>query len=274
MSGIDIVILLATGAVAGFAGGMLGLGGAFIMTPLQYLVYTNMGVTPDVAVKTAFGTSLLAILTTAISGAFRHHHERAVDWQVAVVMGGTGFVFALGGATLAAHVPAIPLKIAFGILGIASSIRMLFTTRERSEAATEKRRWVWALWAVPVGFACGLLGIGGGVLMIPILVIILKFKIRQAIGNSLAIMIFTSIGGIIGYIINGINAADSMAYSLGYINLTSWVLLAVPAAIMAQVGAMTSHRIRGNLLIYIFVAVIFYVGLRMTGLFEWLGWPL
>ena len=108
----------------------------------------------------------------------------------------------------------------------------------------------------------------------PILVVILKFKIRHAVGNSLAIMIFTSIGGFIGYIINGIGVADRMSYSVGYINLTSWVLLAVPAAILAQVGAAAAHKIPRKLLMYIFVVVIFYIGLRMIGVFEWLGWPL
>jgi uncharacterized membrane protein YfcA len=268
------LILLATGVVAGFAGGMLGLGGAFIMTPLQYLVYTNMGVAADVAIKTAFGTSLLVVLTTALSGALRHHRAGAVNWQTARVMGGSGFLFALGGATLAAYIPGTALKITFGAIAIASCIRIFFAASERGEAETEKRQWLWALWAIPIGLLSGLLGVGGGVLMIPILVVILKFKMHQAIATSLAVMIFTSIGGIIGYIINGINAADTLSYSVGYINFTSWVLLAVPGAIMAQVGAIAAHRVPRKLLMYIFVVILFYIGLRMIGVFEWLGWPL
>ncbi|MDD5339562.1 MAG: sulfite exporter TauE/SafE family protein, partial [Dehalococcoidales bacterium] len=267
-------ILLVTGVVAGFASGLLGLGGAFIMTPLQYLVYTNMGVSPDVAIKTAFGTSLLVVLTTALSGAWRHHREKAVNWRVAFVMGGCGFVFGLIGATLTEYIPTEALKIAFGVIGILSCIRMFFAANEHTNGEPEKRWWVWMLWAIPIGLMSGLLGVGGGVLMIPILVIILKFKMHHAVANSLAIMIFASIGGIIGYIINGVNAADTMQYSVGYINLTSWALLAVPAAIMAQVGAMTAHRIPRRLLIYIFTVILLYVGLKMIGVFEWLGWPI
>jgi uncharacterized membrane protein YfcA len=274
VSVVDIFILLATGAAAGFIGGMLGLGGAFIMTPLQYLVYTNMGFTPDVAIKTAFGTSLLVVLTTAISAAWRHHREQAVVWRVAFIMGGCGLIFALIGATLASHIPGTALKITFGVIAIISSIRIFIATREREEAEPENKPFLWAAWAIPVGFFCGLLGVGGGVLLIPILVAILKFKIRHAVATSLAIMIFMSIGGIIGYIINGIGVADRLSHSIGYINLTSWVLLAVPAAVLAQIGAATAHRIPRKLLMYIFVVVIFYIGLRMMGVFEWLGWPL
>jgi uncharacterized membrane protein YfcA len=274
MSWEHIIILLATGAVAGFAAGMLGLGGAFIMTPIQYMVYIDMGMATDIAVKMSFGTSLLVVLTTAISGAWRHHHERAVVWRMAVIMGMCGLVFALGGATIAAHVPGSPLKIAFGVLAILSGVRMFFTTRERIKEQPINNIWLWIVWAIPVGLLVGTLGVGGGVLMIPILVVALRLKMHNAVANSLAIMIFSSIGGIIGYIINGLGVADRLSSSLGYIHLPSWLLLAVPAAIMAQVGAILSHRMRGKLLMYIFIIVLLYMGLRMIGVYEWLNWPI
>ena len=97
---------------------------------------------------------------------------------------------------------------------------------------------------------------------------------HYAIGTSLAVMMFTSLGGIAGYIINGIGVAGRLDYSLGYINLPSWLLLAVPAAITAQVGAVVAHRLPRKLLMYIFVVILVYMGLRMIGLYEWLGWPL
>jgi len=133
---------------------------------------------------------------------------------------------------------------------------------------------LWVVWAIPVGLLSGILGVGGGVLMIPILVLALRLKMHNAVANSLAIMIFTSIGGIIGYIINGIGVADRLSYSLGYIHLPSWLLLAIPSAVMVQAGAILSHRVHGKLLMYIFIVVLFYMGLRMIGVFEWLDWPI
>lgn len=78
MAVTHIIILVVTGVGTGFAGGLLGLGGAFLMTPIQYLVFTNMGIPPDIAIKLAFGTSLMVILPTAISGAWRHHRKGGV----------------------------------------------------------------------------------------------------------------------------------------------------------------------------------------------------
>jgi uncharacterized protein len=274
MSSADIIILISTGIIAGFAGGMLGLGGAFIMTPLQYIVYTDMGLSPDLALKTAFGTSLLVVLTTAISGAWRYHLQGAIKWRVAFIMGSVGLVFGLIGATLTSHLPAHALKIAFGVIAIASGVRMVMNVKEKEAAGLVNKPWLWAAWAVPIGLLSGILGVGGGVLMVPVMVIILKFRIQEAAANSLAVMIITSIGGIIGYIFNGMDVAGRLPYSLGYIDLPSWIMLAVPAAAMAQVGAITARRLPRKWLTYIFIVVLLYIGLRMIGVFEWLGWPL
>ena len=87
-------------------------------------------------------------------------------------------------------------------------------------------------------------------------------------------MLFTSIGGIIGYIVNGIGVPDLPPYSIGYVNLPSWLLLVVSSIGMAQVGAITAHRLPAGKLRYIFVILMFYLGFRMLGVFDWLGWPL
>lgn len=269
-----IIILLATGIGVGFASGLLGLGGAFIMTPVQYMVFTDMGLSADMAIKLAFGTSLLVILPTAASGVLRHHRSGVVRWRAVVVMGSCGLVFAFIGATLAAHISGEVLKIAFGVIAILIGIRMITARLPQVEREAVKNPWLWIAWAIPLGVLAGILGIGGATVMIPVLVLALRFKMHNAIATSLGVIIFTSIGGIIGYIVNGLGVAGLPSYSVGYINLTSFFLLALTSIGMAQVGAITAHRLPAGLLKYIFIVVIFYMGLRMVGVFEWLGWPI
>jgi len=62
-------------------------------------------------------------------------------------------------------------------------------------------------WGFPLGIISGIIGIGGGVLMVPVMVIAMRFKMHQAVGTSTALMILTSTGGIIAYIINGFRIA-------------------------------------------------------------------
>ena len=97
---------------------------------------------------------------------------------------------------------------------------------------------------------------------------------HNAIATSLAVMIFTSAGGVIGYLIHGLGVAGLPDYSIGYINLQAWGLLAITSVGMAQLGAIAAHKLPARQLKYIFIAVMFYMGLKMLGLFEWLGWPL
>jgi len=274
MTIVHIIILLVTGVGAGFASGLLGVGGGFIMTPVQYWLFTDMGLATDLATKVAFGTSLLVILPTALSGAWRHHKHGAVHWQAAVIMGPCGALAAFGGATLATHLPGGTLKIIFGIIVLASGVRMLISKPMESEQETKNNPWLWAAWAIPVGLVTGMTGLGGGVVAVPVMVLALKFKIHSAIATSLAMMIFNSIGGVIGYIVNGIGVPGRLNYSIGYVNLLAWLLLAATSIGIAQVGAMTAHRLPTRQLRWIFIVMQFYVALRMMGVFEWLGWPL
>ncbi len=269
-----IIILLGTGVGVGFASGLLGLGGGFIMTPVQYVLFTNMGMSTDVAMKLAFGTSLLVILPTVLSGAWRHHKKGAVWWKAAIIMGPCGAVAAFGGATLATHLPGETLKIVFSVVVLASGVRMLISKPMESEQAPRDNPWLWVVWAIPIGIVTGMTGLGGGVVAVPVMVLALKFKLRNAMATSLAMIVFNSTGGAIGYIVNGLGVPNLPAYSIGYVNLPAWFLLAVTSIGMAQVGAMTAHWLPTRQLRWIFIAVMFYVALRMMGVFEWLGWPL
>lgn len=103
--------------------------------------------------------------------------------------------------------------------------------------------------------------------MVPIMVLVLKFKMHDAVATSLAVMIFTSIGGVVGYITNGLNVPGLPPHSVGYVNLLSGSLLAATSVGMAQVGAIAAHRLPTRQLRYGFVGVMFYSGLRMLGAF-------
>ena len=262
-----ILVLLATGTGVGFAGGLLGVGGSFIMTPVQYLVFADMGIPVDIAIKLAFGTSLMVVLPTAASGTWRHHREGMVWWRVAVIMGGCGLACAFGGATLASYLPGASLKIAFGVVVMAAGVGMLIRRPVESGERPKNNPWLWAAWAAPIGLISGLVGLGGGVLGVPVMVLALRFRMHSAIATSLAFVMFTSIGGVIGYIVNGQGVPGLPVHAIGYVHLGVWGLLAATSIGMAQIGARVTHRLPADRLRYVFIGVMFYLGLRMLGVF-------
>jgi uncharacterized membrane protein YfcA len=189
-------------------------------------------------------------------------------------MGSCSLLGSLAGATITAHLPGEALKLTFGAITLVSGIWMLVSQPPSVANQPKNNPWLLLVCALPIGIITGILGIGGGIVAVPVMTMILRFPIHNATATSLAMMIMTSAGGVIGYIINGIGVSDLPAYSLGYVNLQAWLLLAAISIIMAQVGATLAHRIPARQLRYAFIIVMFYMGLRMLGLFDWLGWPL
>ena len=268
---IAIIALAITGICVGLASGLLGIGGCFIMVPVQYWVYTSMGVSPDIAIKVAFGTNLLVVLPTVISGAYGHSKKGVVFWRAGIILGITSAIGAVIGATIAAQLPGAILEFAFGLVVLLSAIRMLTAKPPEFHEELKDSQFLWVVLAFPIGIVSGIIGIGGGIITIPVMIIVLKFRMHQAIGTSTAIMIFTSIGGVIGYIINGLGVEGLPAYSIGYVNLSSWLVLATTSVMMAQVGVKASHKLPARELQYIFITMMIYVGLKMLGVLEWLG---
>ncbi len=258
----EVIILLITGAAVGLVSGIIGVGGCFIMVPVQYWLLTSMGIEPTIAIRVAFGSNLAVVLPTAISATYIHNKRSAVVWDKVWVLGGWGLIGAIIGAKLASILPAVLLKKAFGLAVLFGAMRMLFGKLPTVKDVHPKK-YLYIIWGILLGLASGIIGIGGGVLMIPILTIFLGFDIRSAIGSSTAVMIFTSLGGILSYIYNGIGVDGLPPYSLGYVNLLQFVLLSGTSIPMAKVGAQLSHRIPKNFLKYLFVAVMIYMGIKM-----------
>ena len=127
--------------------------------------------------------------------------------------------------------------------------------------------WLMGACGFPIGMVSGLTGLGGGVLIVPMLVLALNFPMHIAIGTSVASIIFASIGGIAGYIVNGLEVSGLLPYSIGYINLPIWLCLAATSIPLAQLGARAAHALPAKPLKYIFIAFMVYAGLKMIGLF-------
>lgn len=243
------------------------------MIPVSYWLIQSMGVSQDLAIKIAFGTSLLVILPTAISGSWRHNKEKAVRWKTALVLGSCALVGAIVGATLAAHLSGEMLAKGFGgfVLAIALWMGLGMLPRFKKEDAEPKENLgLAAACGFPIGMVTGLTSLGGGVLIVSVLVLALNFPLHVAVGTSVASIILASLGGIVGYVVNGLGVPGLLPHSVGYINLPIWLCLAATSIPMAQLGARVAHALPARPLTYIFIAFLIYAGLEMLGAFSWI----
>jgi uncharacterized membrane protein YfcA len=271
-----VLVLIATGLAVGFFCGLLGVGGGFLMVPVQIWALSSNGVDPTLATRIAFGTSLAVVLPTALSGCRGHSCRGTVLWRPGMIMGLSGLVGAFFGGSIAAHAPGDLLRMLFGFVVFLAAVRLLFAGRlplGREAFPAEEKNSIqkYVLWGLGAGVVSGLTGIGGGVILVPVMVIAMGFSIYQAIGTSSITIAFNAAGGIIAYAINGWGVSGLPAYCLGYIDLLQFALLAGSSIFAASWGVKAAHGLPAEKLRHIFVILMIYIGLKMTGFLGLIG---
>jgi uncharacterized protein len=266
-----LLILFGTGLAIGLTSGLVGIGGGIIMTPVQYWIYTSAGMNPDLAIKISIATSLATVLPTAISGAIRHHDLGNINWQAAIFMGIFTAVFSFLGASLATRLPGEVLKIIFGAIALLVAIRMLTVKVSDEVRPVKEKRWIWFGIAMGIGLLSGITGVGGGIFIVPALVLILGFATHKAAATSLAMVIFTSIGGLAGYIVNGLNVPDLPDHTIGYFYWPAWIALTLGSVGTAQLGAAIAHKVPARILNLVLTILLVYIGLDMLGVISWIA---
>ena len=127
--------LILIGIFAGFASGLLGVGGGFLMVPLQFFLFNSVGVDPSLAMMVSLGTSLAIIIPTASSGAYQHQKKNKSIVKPAIRLAIFGIIGGFCGGLLANVVPSRILQVIFACLLFIVALDMLFGSRTDGEKA-------------------------------------------------------------------------------------------------------------------------------------------
>ncbi|PWR72655.1 sulfite exporter TauE/SafE family protein [Methanospirillum lacunae] len=264
---MDIILyllsLITTGSVAGFASGMVGVGGCFIMVPVQYWLLVSDGLDSTLAIRVAFATGLAVTLPTVMTSALGHHRRKAVDWQTAIPMGGAAVVGAVTGGTIATFLPGQVLKTFFAVLVTLMAVRMFWNVKECLVCPPRQSLPVLLFIGFCIGNITSLAGVGGGVVLVPVLVLLLHYPVHTAIGTSSACLIFSSAGAVATYLWHGLGVAGLPPYSIGYVDLVQWGVLVATTIPLSIVGVKYAHRCPAKILRYFFAVLMFIVGVLM-----------
>lgn len=257
--------LILIGIFAGFASGLLGVGGGFIIVPLQYFLFQYIGVESDLAMLMSLATSLAIIIPTSLSGAYRHNKTMDNIAEPGLQLGVFGIVGGIIGGFVASGLPSRTLEIIFGCLLLFVTLNnILNLNKERGNAKIPFNFVSKAIIGLSVGFSSGLLGVGGGIFLIAILTSLLGFSMLEAIGTSSIFISLTAIGGFLSYIVSGWGV-NTFPYSIGYVNIINFTLIAVFSVPLASVGAKFAHKIPQKKLKIVFSVLVFYIALKMIG---------
>jgi len=218
VSAADVAIGVAIGLASGILAGSFGVGGGILMTPG---VHVLLGAPAIVALA----TPLPVIFPTALTGALAYRRRGELDTRAAAWLVGPGLVAAALGAWLTGYVDTTVLLIVTALLLGSQAIAILRGSGgHRGEPREATAPILGGIGAV-AGFASGLLGIGGGLVMVPLLAGWLGMPLKRALGTSLLAIVALVVPGTI------VHAA------LGHIDVGIGVALAVGAIPGARVGA-------------------------------------
>jgi uncharacterized membrane protein YfcA len=261
---LSVVLFISLGSLAGFLSGLLGIGGGIILVPLFLWVFEAAGFSHEVLVHIALGTSLAVIIPTALSSTLGHRKRGNVMWHQVIKLGLGGVAGAFIGATLAALLSGIWLKGLFGLMQLLVALQLTISSPRLPPERTDP---VPPLHLVAVGLAGGafsaFFGVGGGVVAVPLMVILLGFPIHLAVGNSSALIVVSSLSGALSYMLHGWEIELLPPYSLGYVNYLVFGLVTPFTVIAARLGVRVASRTTHDKLIKVFAVLLVLVGLRM-----------
>lgn len=262
-----IAAYLVLGAVAGFLGGMFGIGGGTVLVPVLLLLFEAQHFPAEHAMHLALGSAMSVILFTSIASTRKHHQHGAVEWRV--VFGITPGIL-LGtaiGSLLAAAISTFFLTLFFALFICFAAVQILLDVRPHAARQLPGTAGM-TLMGTITGWISTLVSVGGGTLTVPFL-IWCNVPIRHAIGTASAIGFPIAVGGTAGYILTGLHADGLPSPSLGYVYLPAMLGCAIISVITAPLGAKTAHRANVALLRKLFAVML--LGLAGKLLFKALG---
>ena len=257
--------LILIGICAGFASGLLGVGGGFLIVPLQYFLLKYIGVNPDLAMLISLGTSLAIIIPTSMSGAYRHTRTMDGILKPGIQLGIFGIIGGAIGGFVASGLPSRILEIIFGCLLLFITVKNIVDiNKEREDARIPFNLLTTGIIGLLVGFSSGLLGVGGGVFLIAILTALLGFSLIEAIGTSSVFICLTAVGGFLSYVVSGWGVS-TFPYSIGYVSIINFILIACFSVPLASFGAKMAHKVPQKKLKIVFSILVLYMALKMLG---------
>ncbi len=263
--------LIGIGLFAGAYGTLIGAGGGFVLVPILLLLY------PHDSPATITSISLAVVFFNALSGSIAYARMGRTDYRSGLMFAAASVPGAVIGSLVVGYFSRHIFDVIFAVLLIALSVFILAQPeRTRAEGRQEiaqgagrlVRRVVdaegrvylysyplaWALaFAFCVGFVSSLLGIGGGIIHVPVLVTAFTFPAHVATATSHFILVISSFFGTVTHIALG-------DFGEGW---RRTIALSIGVLIGAQAGAQLSRRVRGKLILRLLAVALLFAGVRL-----------
>ncbi len=224
-----VIVTFFAGMGAGLGTGFAGMSAAVVISPM---LITFLHMEPYLAVGIALSSDVLA---SAVS-AYIYGKNKNLDIRNGVIMMVTVLIFTIAGSIIASFLPPVVMgnfsMFMTLFLGLRFILRPVMTTKEQMEDVSAGKRVVQSIiFGILIGFVCGFIGAGGGMMMLFVLTSILGYELKTAVGTSVFIMAFTAFTGAASHFLIG-----------GVPNLTVLFLCIIFTFIWARIAARFANK--------------------------------
>lgn len=226
---ITVIVTFFAGMGAGLGTGFAGMSAAAVISPM---LITFLNIEPYTAVGIALSSDVLA---SAVS-AYTYGKNKNLDIKNGLIMMVSVLVFTVVGSSAASLLPSTTMgnfSVAMTVLlGVKFIVKPVMATKESMQGVSAKKRAIQSvICGIIIGFICGFVGAGGGMMMLLILTSVLGYELKTAVGTSVFIMTFTALTGAVSHFAFG-----------GLPDLTVWILCIVFTFIWARIAAVLANK--------------------------------
>lgn len=257
---LSVLIFIITGIIAGSLAGMLGIGGGVVYMPvlltyLKVLPFSDSSI-PIVAVS----TSLSIIVFSVVNGAHTHWKKKMLDAQALpylVIAGASGAIIASFGLT---SISTSKFEILYCVFLYSIGAKTLISTKEK--AVLKESHSTRMIKFIFIGFVSGVIsaffGVGGGLILVPLLHYMAHFKMGKAIGTSSGYVVCIAVISLITYLFHSQTLTDLPKNMIGSIYWPALIITFPTAFIFSRIGATVTHKLSNILIKRVFG--IFVIG--------------
>lgn len=251
------------GLITGVFSGLLGLGGGLVMVPFLVAMFQWQHMPENFIMHIATGTSLAAMIFTTFMTTWSHHKRGSVQWSLLKRLLPSTMAGSLLGVAVARSLSTQGLKSFFALLACLLGLRIIWTaTKPQRTTFHHLPSSVLILSVLCIGMMAGMLGVGGGVLLIPLLMW-LGLPIIQASATSSACAFGVASIGAIASVFAGSYELDLPAQTLGFVYWPAALILGLVSLLGAPLGVALANKLPVPMIKRIFGGVLVLIAWQM-----------
>ncbi len=255
-----ILLFIIIGLVTGILAGLLGIGGGVITVPAMFYLFKYTHFPHEHLMHTCIATALATTLMTSIGSTISHHIKRTILFSVLKYIVPGLIVGCIFGALLSEFLSNRFLQIFFGAMSVLFAIYFFFPKLPKLHFASEPNKSL-VFFGLVIGSLSSLLGVGGGIFMVPIL-LGYNISLKNVVASSSAGTLATAFVGTLIYLF--IAYGDpTLPDSIGFVNIPAFLAIGISSLCTTTLGCKLSHTLKPELIKRIFAIALGITGLTM-----------